>query len=308
MKKRLQNKVVESKLALPVTFLYAIVIWVICGLIREQWWVQFGAFCLTTFFMMLLNNTNYLIRVYSRMVSCSFIALMCCACFLFPSIHNGIIQVCFLGFLLFLFMTYQDKQAAGFSYYAYFMLGLASFAFVQILYFVPLLWLLTAMQLQSLSWRTWGASLLGLMTPYWLGSGLLIWTNKLHLLIDHFTSLAKIKLPTIETTLSDKQTIILILLMCLTVIGTVHYFRQNHLDKIRVRLIYAFFIWMEIATLFMIFLWPQYHEYLMGIAIILNAPIIAHFLALTSTKFTNVVFLTIIAVMLIITAYNIWNF
>ena len=40
MTKLLQNKVAESKLALPVTALYATIVWLLGGLVMQQWWLQ----------------------------------------------------------------------------------------------------------------------------------------------------------------------------------------------------------------------------------------------------------------------------
>jgi len=307
MRKYQQNKVAESKLTLPVMYVYTALVWLICGLVREQWWIQFASLCLTAFLMLQLNNTNMLIRIYSRMVSCTFLALVCSACFLFPSIPNAIVQVCFVCFMLFLFMSYQDKQASGFCYYAYLMLGIASTVFIQIVYLIPLLWLLTGTLLQSLSWRTWSASLLGLITPYWIASFYIIGTNQFSLLADHFMQLIDIKWLSAQSVLSTSQVIVLLFVVTLTIIGTVHYLRKHHDDKIRVRLIYAFFIWMDLATIAFLLLQPQYYNQLIGIMMVLTAPLIAHFVALTSTKFTNIAFFVIIAITLIITSYNIWT-
>lgn len=289
-------------------YAYTTVIWLICGLLRDNMWIQFVSLCLTSFLMSQLNNINMLIRIYSRMVSSTFLALACSACFLFPSVSTSIIEVSFVCFMLFLFMSYQDKQAAGFTYYAYLMLGISSTVFVQILYFVPLLWLLTGTLLQSLSWRTLGASLLGLLTPYWLGACIMMWYGQLPMLADHFAQLAIVTLPSVQATLNINETIILLFAGALSITGIIHYFRKHHDDKIRVRLIYAFFIWLELATFLFLLLQPQYYDQLIAIIMVLTAPLIAHFLALTSTKFTNIAFFVIITITLIITSYNIWTF
>jgi len=307
MRKYQQNKVAESKLTLPVMYVYTTVVWLICGLLRDNLWIQFASLCLASFLLSQLNNINVLIRVYSRMVSSAFLALVCSACFLFSSTTTFIVEVSFVCFLLFLFLTYQDKQAAGFTFYAYLMLGITSTVFVQILYFVPLLWLLTATLLQSFSWRTLGASLLGLLTPYWLGTCVVLWTKQLPLLGEHFEQLADIHMPSIHTALNVSQVIVLLFIGVLTITGIIHYLRQHHDDKIRVRLIYSFFIWLELATFVFLLLQPQFYNQLIGILMVLTAPLIAHFITLTSTKITNIAFFVIIAITLIITSYNIWT-
>lgn len=308
MKKRLQNKVAESKLALPLASVYATGVWLLCGLIQQQWWAQFVCFGVSTILMAQINNANALIRIYSRMMSCSFLVLTCCACFLFPFAHKGIMEMCIVGSMFMLFMSYQDKQSGGYTYYAYLLFGTASIFYAQVLYYLPLLWLLSATQLQSLSWRTWGASVLGLLTPYWYESCLLVWAGDFTPLINHFARLTTFKAPFDFSILSTSQIATFALVGMTAITGIIHYINKHHDDKIRVRLIFGFFIWTDLATALFLILQPQHYDCLMRIMIICTAPLIAHFLALTSTKMTNIAFCAFIVLTLILTGYNIWMF
>ncbi|MDR9825015.1 hypothetical protein RCJ22_05260, partial [Vibrio sp. FNV 38] len=88
MIKRTQNHVAESRFTLPVVVLYAIAVWLASGLLIPSvpitseglWkgaWVQFVCFFVSAYVLVELNNSNALIRIYSRTVSCSFIVLLC---------------------------------------------------------------------------------------------------------------------------------------------------------------------------------------------------------------------------------------
>ena len=154
MRKFTQNKVAESRLALPTTIAYAVVVWLLAGLVQDALWLQFACFALAALLMVELNNINALIRIYSRMVSCSFLAMSCMLCSLFPSTSGAITAPLVVGSMISLFTGYQDKLSSKSSYYAFLLIGLASLAFVHILFFVPLIWLLMAFLLQCLSWRT----------------------------------------------------------------------------------------------------------------------------------------------------------
>lgn len=306
MARRLQSRIAGSKLALPVVSVYTIGIWLLAGLLSHQWWLQFGLFVLATFLMMQLNNLNSLVRIYSRMVSCTFLALMCCASFLFPSVPGTFMQTCFIGALLVLFTSYQDKQSTGTMYYAWLLIGMASLSFVQVLYYLPLLWLLTATTLQSLTWKSWGASLLGLLTPYWVAVCWLTVQGDFSPLVSHFAGLADFSMPFQTLTLTDGQTATAALVVLMALTGTIHYMRQYHDDRIRTRLIYSFFIWTGIFTLVFLLLQPQHYDFLMRILIVCTAPLMGHFLALTSTKITQAAFFFYIGVTLMITGYNLW--
>lgn len=307
VRKLLQNKIAESKLSLPVMVLYAVAVWLLAGLIDSQWWLQFGCFILATYLMAELNNINALIRVYSRMVSCVFILLSCAACFLFPNLRGAVLEVCFIATQILLFMTYQNKESMGLSYYAYVLFGIATMTNVHLFYYLPLLWLLTATQLQSLSWRTWGASLLGIITPYWIGACWLVWQEDFTPLIEHFTQLADISTRMGLDGLTIGQTAVVCLTLLFALTGMIHYIRKSHDDKIRIRLIYAFFAWIDLATALFLVLQPQHYDMLMRILIVNTAPLAAHFVALTSTRLTNIYFCLLLAAALAVTGYNLWT-
>ena len=257
--------------------------------------------------MMVLNNQNALIRIFSRMVSCAFLALSCAASFLMTDIHGNIMQTFVVAAYLILFQSYQDKEAVGIIYYGSLMLGLASLACPHILYFVPVIWLLMATNLLSLSWRTWFSSLLGLLTPYWFISAWLVYQADFTPLVEHFEPLTDFQFPILYDALDTSVLLILGLLAISTLTGIIHFVRKSTYDSIRIRLLYGFFIWMDLFAFALMVFQPQHYDMLLRIIIINTAPLIAHFIALTSTKITNVAFYVITAVILFITAHNIWS-
>ncbi len=307
MKKLIQNKVSTSRLTLPITIAYAICMWLVCGLLTRNLWLQFTCFGITSYFMMVLNNQNALIRIFSRMVSCAFLILSCAACFLMPSIREGIMQMFMAAAYLCLFQSYQNREAKGIVYYGSLMLGLASLACPHILYFVPLIWLLMGTNLLSLSWRTWLASLFGLLTPYWIASAWLVYKDDFAPLITHFTPLLDFHFPIRIADLDVGIQLIFGLLLICALTGIIHFVRKSSYDSIRIRLLYGFFIWMDLFAIALMVFMPQYYDMLLRIIIINTAPLIAHFLALTNTKITNAAFFVLTGLILFITVYNIWN-
>lgn len=307
MTKRLQNRIAESKLTLPVASIYAIVIWLLGGLIQGNWWAQFGLFMMTVYIMAQMNNMNALIRIYSRMVSCSFIAMSCAACFLFSSLQGALIQVCYAGAVTLLFMTYQDKQACGLTFYAYILFGTAAIADVRILYFVPIIWLLTATQIQSLSGRTLSASILGLLMPYWVMLCWKVWNNDFSSFLNLFAKWNDFY-PILDfTVLSTSQVATWTLVAVAAITGIIHCIRKHRDDRIRTRLLIGFLIWMALATMFFTVLQPQFYDILIGLSIINTAPLIGHFIALSSTRLTNIYCGFLLAATLLLTVYNLWS-
>ena len=285
---------------------YGIMVWLLCGAMANGWWLQLGCFAFSSYLMVQLNNVHALIRVYSRMVTCTFIALSCAMCFLFPSIQGAFTQLCIVAALLVLLTTYQDRQSAGRTYYAFLLWGLISLMYPHVLYLVPILWLLmTSIFLVSLSLRTWVASLLGLITPYWFYGCWLLWKGDIDTLVTHLSSLTCYHTLFDFSILSPSQQLSLSLIALLSVIGITHYIRNSSGDKIRTRIFFSCFIWLDIISFAAILVQPQHFDLFIRIMVVCTSALYGHFAALTRTRVTNVTFFTLIALTLILTFYNI---
>lgn len=306
MKKRLQNKISESRLTLPFMIVYACVCWILCGLIQRGMWLQFGCFALSAHVMLLLNNSNALIRIYSRMVSSTFLALSCMACFLFPSVTGAISQFFFIATYLILFFTYQDQHSPGLTYYAFLCFGLCTLTSVHFLFLFPLLWLLMLTNLQSLSWRNFFASLFGFATPFWLTVCWGFFQKDLSFFSDYFQPLGDFSTPFDLSILDSSQKITLAFMAVMAIISTLHFWHNSNLDKYRIRQLYSLFIRVDLVVFFLIFLQPQHYDHLIRLAIINTSPLIAHFFALSNSKWTNITFIIVTLFILSFTAYNVW--
>lgn len=314
----IQNRVAVSRFTLPTVMVYAVAVWLFSGVLtptlpidfaawRQGAWVQFAGFLLSVFLMVVLNNKHALIRGYSRTVSCSFAVLTCAASFQFSSVGGAAFQLCWIAFFMAFFHTYQNKTAVGQSYYAFLFVGLSSCLFVQTLYFVPVLWVLMFFQLSSLCWRTFWASIFGLLTPYWFALPLLFRDGNAEALLAHLAALADFQQPfTGAASITVNELLFFVFVVALGVTGTVHYQRKKLGDNIHVRLLYDCFITLWIAAAAFLVLQPQHYDMLIRLMVVSVSPLIAHFLTLTSTRMTNIAFRVICAVALLMTLFNLW--
>lgn len=319
MKQYLQNRITQSRLLLPVMMGFVAAIWLLAGLVSQQWWLQFACFLASMYLIVQINNANALIRIYSRIASYTFALLICAGCFLFPSLSGGILEVSVCTTILFLFMTYQDPSAPGLTFYAFVILGIAALACPIILLYVPILWLLMAINLQSLSWRTWGASLLGLLTTA-LYAAIGHYAFGLDVTPHHVGSLSgalfvpsplTISSSSLTTALASHSAPVilhLLLLIILFLISITHTLRKLHFEKVRVRQLSMFFIWTALASAILAILYPDHYNELVRIFIICLSPLVAHYIALTSTRITNITFIAILIITFGITIYNLWTF
>lgn len=297
----------QSRVALPVTAVYALLVWVGGGLVSRALLPQLVCSALATYFMVELNNRNALIRIYSRMVSCAFLVLTVTANFMFPSLQAYIVQLCFVAFYAFLFPCYQRKQSQGVAFYAFFCLGLASTVYVHILFFVPLFWIFTATYIQSLTLRTWMASLFGLVLPYWFVAGYLVYTGQLGSLPAHFQALATFGPVADFSGIALPRLLTLGFITLLALVGAVHFFRHSYNDKIRTRMLFSIFTWTAAATLAFIVAQPQHIDTLLGLMIVNTAPLIGHYIALTHTRWTNISVILMMCAAILLTALNLWT-
>ena len=305
--KRIQNKTAESRRTLPTAMLYGTAIWVLAGLFKEQWWLQFACFILSVLLVMRINSKNLLIRIYSRSVSVAFIFLSCAAVFLFPSLAGGIVQLCCIAALMLLFDSYQDQTAVGSVYYAFLFLGLGSMFDAHVIFYLPLLWFMMKIIVYSLSWRTFFASLLGLATPYWFMSGWLLWQKDgdFQAIVNLFAVQDILQFPFDFGSVTLACLLLMAFTTLLMVIGSMHFIHSSFRDKIRVRQIYYGFITLGIFSLALWILQPH-NELAIRMLILTTSPLIGHYWALTNSRFSNIICIILTVALIVLTALNLW--
>lgn len=304
--KRLQNTFAESRLTLPFASLVTLAMCYLCGAVEQRLWMQTLCLAISAYLMVELSNTHQLIRVYSMMIPAMFLLLFCVTPILFPDLASGILLLCAIAIYAMLFRCYQLHRSAGWVFYGFFCLGISSLVFVQSLYYVPLLWLLLYFNLRTLSLKSFIASLLGLMAPYWFALTYYFYLGESDYFSNHFQGLFTFGPLFDMTQLDEHQYLSLGWIALLALIGIIHYLRQGYHDKIRTRMYYEIFMVIDIVTFLFLILQPQHYALLMPILIVNTCPLIGHFMALTGTWLTNIVFHLIILVTLAIIFYNVW--
>ena len=304
--KRFQNTVTESKLMLPLS---AIVVGASCymaGLVSEGLWIQAVCLLVSSILFLELNNINQLLRVVSQSTPSLFLLLVSSSIFIFPQLETGIIQLCMIALYFMLFHCSQHHESPGWVFYGFFCLGLASMVFVQVMYFVPLLWILMGTCLRALNSKTFFASLMGIITPYWIASPLILYFFGIEKVLGHFHALGEFHQLGDYSMIGEHEWVGIGWTAFLALVGIIHYARRGYQDKIRTRLLHEIFIVMDLATILFLALQPQHYIILLSIMIVNTSPLIAHYLTLTHTWLTNISFHIIILITLLIIAYHIW--
>ena len=304
--KRFQNTVAESRFLLPLAAIITAGTCYLAGLVTDRLWMQLVCLVLSTTMMIELNNANQLLRVPSMATPAFMLLLSSVACFIFPDLRAEIVQLCGIAVYFMLFHCEQRKASPGWVFYGFFCIGLASMVFVQMLYYVPVLWMLMSTNLRAMTAKTFWASILGIITPYWVGMAYYFYQGGIESLAVHFAQLAAFEPIAQYGQLDEHQWLALGWMMVLAFIGMVHYARKGYQDKTRTRLLTQIFIVVDVLTIVFLLLQPQHYSLLMALVIVNTAPLAAHFITLTHTWLTNVAFFFIIIITLAIIFYNAW--
>lgn len=302
--KRLQNRISESRLALPLTAVYALAVWLAMCALNCRRPVELALFAVSAYLMAELNNRNALIRIYSRMVSCTFLVLGTMAAPVGGGLDVLFVQLCFILAYLLLFSAYQDKRAQGKMFYAFMFIGAASVAYPQSLFFAPVVWVLIGTNLMAMSWRNFWSSVIGLTVPYWFVAGYCAMTGDLSVVAPHL-DLHFWEPSPYASAVSPGLAVAFGLTLLAAAIGTIHFLRNSYKDKIRTRMIYETLITLAAFTAALAVLQPTYGAQLTAILMVNASALIAHFFALTATRLTNAAFILLAVLAVAATAFNI---
>lgn len=305
-RKRLQNRVAESRMALPLTAVYATAVCLTAGACCGFHHVAFALVVVSAFLMMELNNLNALIRIYSRMVSCAYLVLTVMSVSLVRDLHSGVIAIAFVLFFMFLFSAYQDNNAAGRIYYAFLMLGIVGMFYAPFLFLVPMVWVLMFTHLVSGSLRTVSASLLGVLTPWWVLTAFCMYKGDFSLLLDAVGGFSDFVSVMEWHAVPLMQCVSVGVVMLLALVGGVHFRIYNYLDKIRVRMLYGVLSYVCLFLAVLTAISPLSLRYLLPSLIVSASPLVGHYIALSSSRLSNVTFCVTALACLIITACNLW--
>lgn len=302
-----RERVTGSSLTLPVMIVVTALLWLLPYALQpfaatrdalppagdRGLWGGFLFTCLTAYGLAEWNNRAALLRIRSRLISCSFL-LLCGVCpFLHAWTTDMVPALCLLGADFLLFQSYQKARCEGEVFHAFLLIGIGSLFFWPLLLMVPLLYLSMAIQLRTLTPRTFLASLLGLMAPYWAGMALAVWDNRLDSATAAFVGTLHFARPD-PGLLSTPQLAALAFTAFTGGIAMLHTLRTAFNDKIRTRLCFYAITLQFLLLLAATILQPQWFGALFRLLLVATAPLSGHYWALARGRFMNAWFILIL--------------
>ena len=287
---RFQDRVTTSSWLLPVVAACCAAIWVLENTnLQVSVWTGLACCALCTYLMAELNNQHLLLRVRSRMVSSTFLVLWTMCGFLHPlqTAHLAVLfqVVCYHA----MFGIYQAHESPGLACLIFGCLGCLSLLAPPFLVLVPV-FLITLGYFRARSFRVFLGGMMGLLLPFFLAASVCFLTDRLDLLLSYVGHIQQ-SVPFQYSIFQPMWLIPVALLLVLTVPAMVHFVQTSHQDKVRVRALYFFMLWMEGILFLLLIGFPHLFPTLLLMLMLNSSPLIAHFLTLTHSKYTNAFFL-----------------
>ena len=321
--RRWQNRMAESSATLPAACVVATLLWWLPqGGYSTRYLLGWLTCALTTYLLLEMTAQNALLRVRSRMISSLFLFVMAVCGFLHPLQTGSVAMFCVCLSFYSLLHTYEESRPEVDTLHAYLALSMGSLLWPPLLLLALVQWWSQGVYLRSLTRRSFGASLIGLILPYVIWATIAFALGRMPYLIDHFIAIITpftepwywqwaidkaqsleegIPFATAFSTISsaiydhikaqclahptEATALAFVLLLSLT--GFIHYVRKSYDDKIRVRMCHYTLMAMQVVLILWLALEPQLFYILFPLLIVCTVPAAAHFMALTHTWLTN---------------------
>ena len=294
----MRKNITTSIATLPVCIVIAAVLW----LYRAPFTLEkLTALALTVGISLAIaewNNRTTLLRVRSRMVSSTYILLMAFV----PWLHymsNDIYAVAlFLTAYYIISKTYHEIHTQGLSFYVYLFMGIGTVILPGMWWLVLVFFVTQIIFLRSVTFKSFFATLLALIVPYWT---LLAYTyiTKNSLFYYDWAAIVQFQ-PEMFMQQPTVKLVTLALVLFLVFCGTLHFLNNYYADKIRVRMVYYIIILQELTLLALLILQPAHFDAYMRLLLFNSAPILAHYYTLTKGFMIREIWMTVCLVLFLL--------
>lgn len=207
----------------------------------------------------------------------------------FIPINAASLGVFFLIVALYeLFTSYHYPERVAKAFNASFLIGAGSLFWIHIIWFLPLFWY-GMYRFRSMSFKSVVASILGVLTVYWLLLGWCVWTKDFSLFALPFESLTKFSLFSFHFT-SPAHLIIPITLLILTVMAVINLVSSEYDDNIVSREFIWFLVRLLLYSVVLYLLYGSEHEEFLQMSCIPASILISRFATVTKSRYSRWLF------------------
>ncbi len=328
-RKRLQAQVTTGRITLPVVILLSIGCWIVGDMLLPeiktgqllfpsgynsgmwnlpQWATSllgFLLYAIVGYSLIALNNLFGFIRMRAS-VQTSVYFIMVAICPFIHRLYAGNIASAFLIIAFyFLFKSYQQIHSSGILFYTFLFMGLGSLFLPQLIFFIPIFWI-GAYNLQSLSFKSFLASIIGFVLPYWFLLGHAYFYNDMKLFYAPFQELAAFYPIDFAKEIPVWTLTTLSYVFLIYIISSIHCIMTGYEDKRQTRVYLNFLIFLNFCFFLYILLQPAQSIQILPMLLVGVSILAGHLFILTKSRSSNVFFIFTIACLAGLFGFNIW--
>jgi hypothetical protein len=197
-------------------------------------------------------------------------------------------------------------EATGKLFNAGVLIGVSGLFLPQVLWFIPLIWI-GMYRFHSLSYRSFFASLIGILVIYWLVLAWCVWTADFSMFTSLFLSLADFKFFSIFMSFRFYH-VGFILIVLLLFPALIHITTDAINNRVRVRQILSFLIMMSIASLFLIFIYGDAEDSFVAVLYLPVSVLLAYFFENITMRFRFLLYYFVLLICAFSFILRIWSY
>ena len=292
-----------GRFTLPVVILICLLLW---GSTFQEWneLISLGVTIIIGYVFIETNTTFNLIRTRTSMPVCLYWLIATALFFLHPFEWTNLVPLVFILATYQLFHSYESVSSSPFIFHSFLFIGLGSIAFPQLLYMVPMLWG-SMIPFRAISIKSFLASIIGLMTPYWFIFGYALYFNEMHILLTPLREAAHLY-PIDYSHLTLPEIASWGFITLLLIVSGFHYWQISYMDKTRTRIYHSYLAIAGFWATLLSILQPVHLCEWLSIQLICTSFLCGHLFSLTRNRFSGIFFIVTFVLYILLMSFNLW--
>lgn len=300
---RFQYNLVTGRGTLPVTIIICLIMYGITYQEKTDL-LSLAIHGAIVYCLIELNTTFSLIRTRTTLHAAIFLFFLSGLPFLHTYSHEQWVPLLFTISFSYLFRSYESIYASVPVFHSFLCLGISSFLLPQVVYFIPLVYFYM-IGLRALTLRTFLASLIGFLVPYWITLAYHLYVGNVEETWIPFETLASFP-PIDYFQLSLPQLISGGIVTLFIVICSIECILHSYQDKVQTRIMLRILMITEMGTFACMLLLPSHFNTYFLMTLIVGSIMGGHLLALTFNRFTRIFLWTSLGIWTCVCIMNLW--
>jgi hypothetical protein len=281
----------------------------VCSLLSNRLMVYFlGSLLvvLIAFVLHRINDVEMLISERTRLVFMFSVLLVSTNAGLLPFSEVTVVILCFVFMIHELFGTYQLPEATGKLFNVGVLIGIAGLFMPQALWFILLVWI-GMYQFYSLNFRSFMASLIGVLIIYWFVLAWCVWSHDFSLFTSLYTSLTDFELFSIF--ISFRYYHIGFVMVSILLVMTLFRIKMDAINnRVRVRQMLSFLLNLSVGSFVLICLYGGDADSLLAVFYLPASVLLAYFFENMRNRFKFFLFYFVLALSVFSFIIRLWNY